>query len=115
MNFEDKTTQSSRKWGGMAIQSEGFTYTIVTLHWRAVLTYIVALDGISTQQMTTNKHNKQSGKRHNCGSDNENNFVRLPNIRLKYILKEICVKMAVYQSTILIVGWNPLLFVSGGV
>ena len=53
MNFEDKTTQSSRKWGGMANQSGGFTYTIVTLQWRAVLTYITALDG------------RKSGKRNN--------------------------------------------------
>ena len=53
MNFEDKTIQSSRKWGGMAVQYGGFTYTIVTLQWRAVLTYITALDG------------RKSGKRNN--------------------------------------------------
>ena len=87
MNFEDKTTQSSRKWGGMAIQFEGSTYTIVTLHWRVVLTYIVALDGISTLQMTTNKHDMKSGEMHNCGRDNKNIFVRVPNIRLKYTIK----------------------------
>jgi hypothetical protein len=52
MNFEDKTTQSSRKWGGMAVQSGGFTYTIVTLRWRAMLTYLTALDEISIQQRT---------------------------------------------------------------
>ena len=71
MNFEDKTTQSSRKWGGMAVQHGGFTYTIVILQWNAVLTFLTALDGSSIQQMTINQHNTKSSGRHNCGRDKE--------------------------------------------
>ena len=63
MNFEDKTTQSSRKWGGMAVQHGGFTYTIVTLQWKAVLTYLTALDGSSIRQMTINQHNMEETRK----------------------------------------------------